>query len=214
MSTVALVASWYLLGFGAAALMIDRGSSPTPWWVAAALLGGVAALLAVAVSFLLRRSETAAPEAPSGHGRHAFVMVGTTDRNREVLRAAALPVERRTVVCTVGAEAYREWIDTGERHAAHRALDDATRRLGPSARGVVAPARAEDVVTQLAASAPVDVVVTGATQLAPVTGGWVGHVLADRAGVLSSTIGAPVLVAPDRAGVPSPSPAPTRSRVA
>lgn len=214
MSTIALIASWYLLGFGAAAFMIDRGSSPTPWWVAAALLGGVTAVLAVAVSLLLRRSEVAPPEAVSGRGAHALVMIGTTDRNREILRAASLPVERRTVVCTVGAEAYRQWIDTGEGPAAHRALEKATRRLGPSATGVIAPARGTDAVTQIASSAPVDVVVTGASQLAPVTGSWVGHVVAERAGALSSTIGAPVLVAPDRTGLPSTAPARTRSRVA
>ena len=216
MSTVALIAVWYLVGFGAAAVMIDRGSSPTPWWVAAALLGGVTALLAAGVSILRRRAVTPTVDAAPGTGTHALAIVGTSDSASEVVRVTrGLPaVDRSTVLCAVGAEAWQQWIDTGEQAAGHRTLERAARRLGPSISTAVVPARGEEVASQIARQDPVDIVVTSVAQLAPVTRGWSGHLLSDRAGALSGALSAPVLIAPDRADVPATSRATTKSGVA
>lgn len=216
MSSVALIVIWYLLGFGAAAFMIDRGSSPTPWWVAAALLGGVTVFLAVGVSALRHRAATPTIDAARGTGTHALAIVGTSDSAAEVIRVTrGLPaVDRSTVLCAVGVEAWQQWIDTGERAAGHRTLERAARRLGPSVTTAVVPARGEEVARQVAHREPVDVVVTSVAQLAPVTRGWVGHLLSERAGALSGALSAPVLVAPERTDVPATSPATTKSGVA
>lgn len=192
--SVAIVLSWYVCGAWAAGWMVHRGHSATPWWVGAALLGG----MLWAFAFPCARSSGSGVRwlgDPPRIRPDERVVVGLLDEVGDVAGTAA-SVSRDpghlVMVHRVGREAASSLVDTGEADVAAARFDSARRRWPGPADLRVGSGPANSLVAEAVAGRPPDLVVRGAAT------GWTWRMAMRRSLELGHAFGVPILHAPGR----------------
>ena len=201
--SIALVLSWYLSGAWAAAWMIRRGHSATPWCIGGALVGGL--LWAVALPSARAASRcvrwTVEDDAAERHaGRLIVGLVDEPGAVAESARSVFRPDDNLMVLHRMGIEAMSSVVETGEQAEAARRVRDAQERWpGPTEARIGAGPRDAVLEDALARRRPA-LLVRG-----PVTG-WDWRTGMRRSIELGASFGCPVLHAPAGPGDRTPAP--------
>ncbi len=198
--SIAVVLSWYLGGAWAAAWMIRRGHSATPWCIGAALLGGLLWSVALPSARSADRRVRWAVESgtESTVGR---VIVGLVDERGAVVESAGSafrPEDHLVAVHRMGIEAMSSLIETGERAEASRRARDVQARWPGSMETRIGSGPREAVLDSALAGRRPALFVRG-----PVTG-WGWRAGLRRSIALGTTFGCPVLHAPSGAAERTP----------
>ncbi len=206
--SIALIVSWYLCGAWAAGWMVQRGHSPVPWWVGAAVLGALVLVLAVPVARragrAIRWAVAPLPTAPEDR-----VVVGLVDDEGAVVSTARTVARTDDVLVAVrgvGFEATSRLVDTGELERADAAMAVASRRWPGQTRTAIGCGPLPELVATVTDAHRPSVIVRG--PLAPL---WRSDLR--RSVQLGAAMGRPVLHAP-AALRPAPAARSTVERVA
>ncbi|MGK2929382.1 MAG: hypothetical protein ACSLFO_07375 [Acidimicrobiales bacterium] len=201
--SIALVLSWYLGGACAAAWMVRRGHSATPWCIGAALVGALLWAAALPSSLLTDRRVRWAAEDGVRDDDAGRLVVGLVDEPGAVTESARSmfqPDDHLVILHRMGIEAVSSVVETGEQAEAVRRVQDVRSRWPGSAETRVAAGPREAVLEQALAGRRPGVFVRGAVT------GWGWRTGVRRSVALGATFGCPVLHAPAAAGrrVPAP----------
>lgn len=190
--SIAIVLSWYLCGAWAAGWMVHRGHSATPWWVGAALLGGMLWAFAFPCARISGAGARWIRDAPQ-IGPHQRVVVGLLDEAGDVAGTATSVAgsdDHLVVLHRVGREASSTLVDTGETELAEARCRASKGRWPGPATLRVGSGPAIDLVTDVTPGRTPDLVVRGAAT------GWTWRLDMRRSVELGTALGIPILHAP------------------